>query len=404
VPLYHYYGVDRTGGKTNGTVDAPNEGELRVILRSRGIRPTKISGAGAAGDLLKFFTGDSSPIPIAVLVPFTNQLYILINSGIPLVQALEILVEQVDHLRLKKIVKELRERISAGSFLWEALNSYPGAFPKLYISLVRAGEASGALDAMFKRLSRYLEDTDRLQKMVKSALIYPAFMVVMAVGVVTLMMIFVIPTLKDLITSSGGELPLPTKIVIAMSNFLIANILYLLIGTGLVLFLGTRYFRTQEGRAIYQTFMFRAPLFGVLMQKAGVARFSRTLATLLSSGINLLDAIDICKNTVDNSVIENSIEKIRKEVENGKPLATTMKKLPVFPKMATQMIAVGESTGSLDKMLERVADYYEQDVEVMIQGLSKLIEPLMIAVIGAIVGGILIAMYLPIFKMAGSAG
>jgi type IV pilus assembly protein PilC len=304
---------------------------------------------------------------------------------------------------MKGIISTLKEKVSSGTYFWEALSGYPKVFPKLYIALIRAGEASGSIDQMLKRLSRYLEDNERLRKMLKSAMMYPIIVVSIAVGVIALMLIFVIPTFEELLKTSGQELPGPTQFVITMSHMLVDNIVYILVGGGTAGYLVFRYIRSDEGRAFLDRALFRAPLFGDLMQKGGVARFSRTMQTLLSSGVNLIDAIDICKATIDNAVLEEAVGKIRADVEGGKTLGTVVAKLGVFPKMAIQMISVGESTGNLDKMLEKIADFYEEEVETIIGGLTKLIEPIMLVFLGTAVGGLMVAMYLPIFKLAGGA-
>jgi len=353
LPNYQYWGVDRLGKKLNGRLEAPNETEVRAILRGRGIRPVRITSIRApTASFLERLQGGIRPVKVSVLVPFTSQLYVLVNSGIPMVQALDVLIEQIDDRGLKNIVTGVKEKVSGGSYFWESLNAYPGAFPRLYIALIRAGEASGALDTMLKRLSRYLEDADRLVRMVKGAMMYPIFVIAAAIGVISIMLVFVIPKMKEMLVQNNQELPLPTQFVVNLSDFLLHNALVIGGVTVLTIFLVSAYFRSQEGRAFYQNAMFRVPLFGTLMQKSGVARFCRTMSTLLSSGINLLDAIDICKNTVDNVVLENAIGKIRKEVEGGKNISEVLRNVPVFPKMVVQMIAVGESTGNLDKMMD----------------------------------------------------
>jgi len=403
---FEYQGVDKTGKKIKGKRDALDEGELRMVLRREGIRPTQISKAGAATsfDFNSFFKTGAKSVGTEAVVSFTRQLQILISSGIPLVQGLDILVEQTNDTSLRAIVIEVREKVSQGAFLWEALNGYPQAFPKLYVALIRAGESSGSTDQMLKRLSRYLEDGARLKKMLKSAMMYPVIIVIIAIGVIALMLIFVIPKFEEMLTSSGQELPLPTLMLIKASHWIINNIHYIILVISVSSYVSFRYGKSDEGKAFIDRIFFRVPIFGVIMQKGGIARFARTLQTLLSSGLNLIDAVDICKATIDNAVLEEAVGKIRKDVEEGKTLGSVINKMVVFPKMAVQMISVGESTGNLDKMLEKVADFYEEDVEEAIKGITKLIEPFIIVFLGVTVGGILIAMYLPIFKLAETAG
>jgi type IV pilus assembly protein PilC len=404
MPEFIYRGVDKAGKKVEGKLEAPNEGELRMVLRGMGIRPTKVSTAGAMNtDIVTLFGGGARGVPAESLVVFTRQLQVLIGSGIPIVQGLEILVDQTSQATLKSVITAVKERVSQGSYFWEALGAYPNVFPKLYISLIRAGEASGSMDQMLKRLSRYLEDSDRTKKLVKSAMMYPIIVMAIGAGVVSLMLIFVIPKFEEMLSNAGQTLPLPTQIVISSSHFLADNIIYILCGIAASVYFGTRYAKSAEGKAVIDRILFWLPIFGPMIQKSGVARFSRTMQTLLSSGVNLIDAIEICRSTIDNAVLEDAVGKIRAEVEAGKTLGMVVGKISVFPKMAAQMISVGESTGNMDKMLEKVADFYEMEVEALVGGLTKLIEPFVLVFLGGTVGGILISMYLPIFKLAGGA-
>lgn len=403
MPEFQYVGVDKFGKKTEGRIEAANEGELRMMLRGRGIRPVRLGKVGLLqadlGTMLK--RGGGTSVSTANLALFTRQLHVLVASGIPLVQALEILGDQSSDTALRRIVPVVKEKVSQGAFLWEALNSYPKAFPKIYVALVRAGEASGAMDSILERLSRYLESSNKLQKMVKSAMMYPVIVGSIGMGVIVVMLAFVIPRFESMLKSTGGDLPTPTKMVIQISHFLSGNFFLLTLLAVGVGFFFARFRQTPEGRAVIERFQFTMPLFGSLVQKSSVARFCRTLSTLIVSGVNLIDAIEICRTAAGNIVVENSVVTLRKEVEMGKSIGAVMGKLSAFPKMASQMVSVGESTGSLEKMLERVADFYESDVEILVSGLSRLIEPLMLVVMGGIIAGIMISMYLPIFKMAG---
>jgi type IV pilus assembly protein PilC len=304
---------------------------------------------------------------------------------------------------MKAVAIEIRDKVSSGSYLWQTLQAYPNIFPKLFVALIRAGEASGSMDQMLKRLCRYLEDADRLRKMLKSASMYPIIVVSIGIGVISLMLIFVIPKFEELLKGSGQALPAPTQFIIDLSHFLVANIVYIIVGGVALYYMVSRYFKSEEGRAFRDRALFRAPLFGNIMQKGGVARFSRTMQTLLVSGVNLIDAIDICKSTIDNAVLEAAVGTIRSEIESGKTLGAVVGRLTVFPKMATQMISVGEQTGNLDQMLDKVADFYEAEVETLVAGITKLIEPFVLVFLGGTVGGLMIAMYLPIFKLAGGA-
>ncbi len=331
---FSYQGVDKAGKKVAGKLEGASEGELRMKLRDIGIRPTRI--AKADGGLSKALPGgkkmNTASVPLPILLAFTRQLQVLIGAGIPLVQGLELLVEQSTNATMKSVALEVKDKVSSGTYLWQALGAYPKVFPKLYVALIRAGEASGSMDQMLKRLGRYLEDADRLQKMVKGAMMYPAIVISIGVGVVSLMMVFVIPKFEALLKSNGQELPLPTQMVINLSHFMINNILFILVGAAVFGYLLKNYLKSDEGKAVIDRTMYRAPLFGNLMQKSGIARFARTMQTLLASGVNLIDAIDICRSTIDNAVLEVAMSRIRSDVESGKTLGQVVGKLDVFPK------------------------------------------------------------------------
>jgi type IV pilus assembly protein PilC len=404
MPTFTYEGVDRDRKKVKGSMDATAEGEVRVFLRSQGIRPTYLARAGTGanldlGALLRKYTDN---VTLAQVLSFSRQFQLLMSSGMPIVQGLELLADQSVGT-FKSIILDIRERVSGGSFLWEAFAVYPKVFPKLYISLIRAGEASGSLEQMFKRLCRYMEDADRIRKMVKGAMVYPIVVLSIGMGVAGMMVVFVIPKFEEMLKGTGKKLPAPTQFFIDLSHFMIGNLYPLVFGSIVTIYVLRRYFTSDEGRAFLDRVVFVIPIFGPLSQKSGVARFARTLQTCTTSGVSLLDALDICRMTIDNVVLEAAMAKIRSEVENGKTLGAVVAQIPIFPKMASQMISVGESTGNLDKMLEKVADLYESEVEMLAAGLGKAIEPFVIVFLGAIVGGIMIAMYLPVFQMGGGA-
>ena len=340
MPEYSFEGVDKKGTKVTSKLEAPTENDLRMILRQKGIRPTRIKKQNMMNsDLGQVFSGGA--IPHQMIVIFTRQLFVLINSGIPLMQSLDILHEQSATPQVKAVLGSIRDRVSKGSYLWESLAAHPKTFTKLYIALIRAGEASGSLDAMLKRLSRYLEDAERLRKQVKGAMIYPMAVVIVGVLVIGVMLAFVIPKFEEMLKGNHQELPLPTQIVITASHFMINNLGVLVGGTGISVFLLLRYFRSDEGRAVQDRIFFNMPIFGPIIRMAGIARFSRTLQTLLTSGVNLLDAIEICRCAIDNAVLEEATAKIRTDIEGGQTLGMSIKKIPVFPKMTYQMIQVG---------------------------------------------------------------
>jgi type IV pilus assembly protein PilC len=403
MPTFNYQGVNKAGKKVNGAIEAVEEGQVRMQLRSMGIRPTRIGMGGSTQDLGAIFRSSASKSSLSLIqiLIFTRQLGVLISAGIPVVQGLEILADQALERGPKLIYNGIKEKVSGGSFMWEAMSGYPNAFPKMYIALIRAGEASGSIDQMLLRLGKYLENTEKLRRLVKGAMMYPAIVSIIGVGVIVLMMIFVIPKFEEILGQNHQEMPGPTQFVIDASHFLIHNFMTLLGAIVTAVFLILRFMKTEEGRKLFDRLLFKAPLFGSLMQKSGTARFSRTMGTLLVSGVNLIDAIDICKATINNAVLEEAVGKVRDEVEAGKTLGFVLGRLNVFPRMAIQMISVGEATGSLDTMLDKVATFYEEEVESAVNAMSKLMEPIVIVVLGGSVGGMMIAMYLPIFKAAG---
>jgi type IV pilus assembly protein PilC len=406
VAEYMYTAADRNGKKIEGKLEANSEGELRMSLRSQGLRPVKISKANLSqvdiGTYLRQLTGGAAGVSTERLMNFIRQLQIMINSGVPLVQALELFYDQESDPTLKRILASAKEKINSGSFLWECFAAYPNVFEKVFIALVRAGENSGTLDVMLKRIGKYLENSYRLKKLIKSSMTYPVTVTVIAVGVVSMMLTVVIPKFEEMIVGSGGELPGPTKFVIFLSHWMSSHIVSLAIGLAAAFFLGRAYAKTPDGRIIIQKTMMNMPLFGDLIIKSGVARFSRTMSTLLQSGVPLVDSMDICRSAADHIAFEDALTEMKKEIELGSSFTNCMVRQKVFPKMATQMASVGENTGNLDKMLEKVADFYEEEVENSIQGMMKMIEPLMMVFMGGVVGGLMIAMYLPVFQMAGS--
>jgi type IV pilus assembly protein PilC len=336
---------------------------------------------------------------------FIKQLQTMIASGVPLIQAIELFYDQESHPYLKSILASCRDRINGGSFLWEAFSAYPDTFERVFIALVRAGESSGTLDVMLKRVGKYLENSYRLKKLIKSSLNYPITIVVIASGVIALMLTVVIPKFEAMLSSAGQSLPAPTQFVIDLSHAVTNNIWAILGVLGAGFFLGRTYLKSQEGKIVVQRLAMNIPIFGALIIQSGVARFARTLSTLLASGVPLVDSLEICKSAATHIAFEDAIGAMKREVELGATFSNAMvRQQSLFPKMAVQMTLVGENTGNLDKMLDRIAEYYEEEVEVSVQGMLKLIEPIMLVVMGGIVGGLLISMYLPVFQMAGATG
>jgi type IV pilus assembly protein PilC len=397
MPNFKYEGQNRQGQKISGTVTLPNEAEVRVFLRQQGVRPTSIEGEGLFNKDLKFFQKGVTDAEVSIM---TRQLAVMVGSGVPLMQAIDILQTGEKNPTLKKTLQDIQESISGGSPLWEAMAKHKKIFSHLYIYLVRAGETGGALDLILNRLAKYLDDYVKLVRMVKGAMIYPA--AVLSVGaLVTLgLLTFVVPQFEQMITASGGKLPFLTLVVITISHFCSNNFVFIFggIAGGVIAFQKWR--KSDEGKKQWDRIVLASPLFGDLVKKSATARFSRTLGTMLTSGVNLIDAIEICKMTIDNSVIEEALGKVREEISSGKTIALPLAQSKIFPSMVIQMINVGENTGTLDQMLLKIAEFYEAEVEVVVSNLSKLIEPLVLVLLGGIVAFILIAMYLPVFNIA----
>lgn len=397
MPIFNYEGQKKTGEKVKASVNLPTEGEVRIFLRQQGIRPTKIEAQSVFNADIKLFGGGVKDTEVAIM---TRQLAVMVGSGVPLLQAFDILQQGEKNPTLKRALQQISEGIAAGSPLWESMSKQKDIFNHLYVYLVRAGEMGGALDLILNRLAKYLDDNVRLLRMIKGAMVYPAAVCVVGGGVTFGLLAYVVPQFEQMITSSGGELPQLTKMVISMSHFCQANALFIIGGAvgGGVSF--ARWKRTKTGKQIWDRFMLTVPLFSDLVIKGSTARFSRTLGTMLTSGVNLIDAIEICKMTIDNTVIEEALSRVKDEISSGKTIALPLAQAKVFPPMVIQMINVGENTGTLDQMLIKVADFYEAEVEAVVGGISKLIEPLVLVVLGGMVAFILIAMYLPVFNIA----
>ena len=366
------------------------------VILTKAIAKSKVATKGKVGRGKKV-----KPVQIAI---FTRQLSTMINSGLPLVQSLDILSGQLESAPLRAITREMKEKIEGGARFAEALRDYPNCFDDLYVSLVVAGEEGGMLDSILVRLSNYMEKTERLKKKVKSALIYPSAIVVVAIGVVLVLLLFVIPVFENMFTSFGKALPAPTQIVIGLSKLVKAYIVYMIIAAAAGAFLFRRYYKTGPGRRTVDRASLKIPVVGQLLQKASVARVTRTLSTLLSSGVSILESLLIVSKTAGNRVIEDALVQAREDVSEGKSVSEPLKASGVFPPMTVQMIQIGESTGALDSMLNKVADFYEEDVDTLVTNLTSLLEPVLMVFLGVVLGGLVIAMYLPIFKLGDVVG
>jgi type IV pilus assembly protein PilC len=398
MPVFTYRGTNRTGASVAGEMAASNKTELQGLLRRQQITPTKMSEKGKEFNL-PTFGGGVSPKELAV---FTRQFSVMIDAGLPLVQCLEILSSQQENKTFQKVLTGTRSAVESGSTLSTAMKQYPKVFDPLYSNMVEAGETGGILDTILQRLSTYIEKNVKLQRAVKSALVYPIGVLTIAAGVIILLLWKVVPVFANLFAGMGVDLPLPTKIVIALSHF-VGSIFGLLIVVGAVaIIVGLKvWYGTAQGRLAIDTVILKLPVLGMLMRKIAVGRFTRTLGTLISSGVPILEGLDITAKTSGNAVVERALNKVRKSLEEGKSLTEPLKESEVFPGMVTQMIAVGEQTGAMDAMLQKIADFYEEEVDAAVKDLLTALEPIMIVFLGTVVGGVVISMYLPLFTLIG---
>src|SRR5215475_2756384 len=398
MPVFTYKGTNRSGVTVSGEINANNKAELQQLLRRQQITPTRMSEKGKEFNVPTFGGGVSAK----ELAVFTRQFSVMIDAGLPLVQCLEILATQQENKTFQKVLTGTRTAVEGGSTLSAAMKQYPKVFDPLYTNMVEAGETGGILDTILQRLSSYIEKNVKLQRAVKSALVYPVGVLTIAAGVITLLLWKVVPIFATLFAGLGVDLPLPTKIVIAMSHF-VGSIFGLLIFIGIIAsVLAIKvWYGTPAGRMAIDTIILKLPILGILMRKIGVARFTRTLGTLISSGVPILEGLDITAKTSGNAVIERALTQVRKSLEEGKSLTEPLKESEVFPGMVTQMIAVGEQTGAMDAMLQKIADFYEEEVDAAVKDLLTALEPIMIVFLGLVVGGVVISMYLPLFSLIG---
>jgi len=396
MPEFDYKGKTLAGAAVAGKLKASSRDDVERVLRQNRILVSSITKRSPEINI-QFGTG----IKKIEISRFTRQFATMIGAGLPMVQCLDVLSTQVENKSLAKIVKEVKEGVSGGATLSEALARHPKIFDQLYTNMVEAGEVGGALDAILVRLAVYREKADKLVRKVKGAMVYPSVVAFVAIAVTVGMLTFIVPVFAKMFGGLNAELPAPTKVILHISNFLQANFLYLILGTvGIVV--GIIYFKkTPTGALYWDKMMLRMPVLGNLVRKSSVARFTRTLGTLLSSGVSILDALDITAKTAGNVVIANAINKSVMSIAEGDTITAPLKESGVFPPMVTQMISVGEKTGGLDEMLNKIADFYDEEVDDAVTALTSVIEPIIIVFMGVVIGGIMIAMYLPMFDIIG---
>jgi len=399
---FTYVGKTKQGAVRKGDLTAKTREEAAEQLRRQNVIVSSLLEVKAPEGILQRLSlgGGVGDKEIAV---FTRQFATMINAGLPLVQCLEILSTQTENKIFAKAIAEIKFDVEAGSTFADALKKHPKIFDELYVNLVHAGEVGGLLDTILGRLAKHIEKAMKLKSQIKSAMVYPAAIMGVAVIVITVLLIFVIPIFAHMfLEMSGGKVGLPfaTQVVIDVSNFMKSNILFLIMGAAALVYAIKRYYATPKGRLIMDRFFLRVPVMGDLIRKAAVAKFTRTLGTLITSGVPILEGLTITSKTAGNKVVEGAILMARQSISEGKTVAEPLAKSGVFPSMVTHMISVGEATGALDAMLGKIADFYDEEVDASVAALTALLEPMMMVFLGTIIGFIVIAMYLPIFKMA----
>jgi type IV pilus assembly protein PilC len=389
-------GRSPAGEVLSGELQAEDKQELINQLRKRRILITSVQPKSMANKEIRL---RPPRVTVRELGIFTRQFATMINAGLPLVQCLNILGQQADNEFFKKVILDVMASVESGSTLAEAMGKHEKVFSRLYVNMVDAGESGGILDIIFQRLSTYLEKAEALRRKVKGALTYPAIVVIVALGATTFMLMFIIPTFAKMFTDFGGTLPLPTRVVMGLSDFL-RGYWWALLG-GIIGFVAgfKAYYRTPAGRMNVDRLSLKAPVLGTVIRKSSVARFTRTLGTLISSGVPILDGLEITARTAGNAVVEKAIVQTRGSISEGNTIAEPLAGCGVFPPMVVQMISVGEQTGALDEMLNKIADFYDDEVDAAVEAMTSVIEPAMIVIMGVVVGGMLIAMYLPMFKL-----
>jgi type IV pilus assembly protein PilC len=404
MPKFSWEGKTRTGAVQKGDMEAPSEAVVTAQLRRQGIMPSSIKERGKGLDVELKIPGMQPKVTTKDLVVFTRQFATMIDAGLPLVQCLDILGKQQDNKTFKKILISVKESVESGSTFADALKKHPKPFDELYVNLVAAGEVGGILDTILNRLAAYIEKALKLKKQVKSAMTYPTTIIGIAFVVIAVILVFVIPAFEKMFADFGGALPMPTQMVIKLSNF-IQDYILLIIGSIVgIIFISKRIYRTKKGREKIDDFALKLPVFGVLIRKVAVAKFTRTLGTMMSSGVPILDGLDIVAKTAGNKTVEKAIYKVKQSISEGKTIAEPLTNSGVFPSMVCQMIAVGEQAGALDTMLNKIADFYDDEVDDAVGNLTAMMEPMLMLFLGTTVGGLVVAMYLPIFKLAGAVG
>jgi type IV pilus assembly protein PilC len=400
MPVYQWVGTNRKSETRKGEMVASNESTVRSNLMRLKITPTKIKKKPK--DLFENVSWLQPKVKEKDIILFARQFSTMIDAGLPIIQCLEILTTQQSNKTFKRMIKEIKEQVEGGATLAEALKRFPKHFDDLFVNMIAAGEAGGILDAILRRLAAYMEKAAKLKSQVKGAMTYPIVTLIIAAVVLGVILVFVIPVFEEMFADFGGELPVPTQIVVKMSEVVKSKILYIIIGLFILGFALRKFYATEKGQDVVDDVVLKIPVFGELLRKVAVAKFTRTMGTMLASGVAILEALDIVAKTSGNRTIERAIYDVRSGIAEGRTMADPLAESGVFPAMVCQMISVGESTGALDAMLEKIADFYDEEVDQAVENLTSLIEPFMLVFLGVTIGGLVVAMYLPIFKMAGA--
>ena len=400
--IYLWEGRTKKGELRKGEIEAADEAAVRIRLRRQGLRPARIRKKPK--DLLENIPLFQQKVKEKNVVVFARQFSTMIDAGLPLIQCLDILGSQEPNKTFAKVIMSIKEDIEGGSTLTDALKKHPKIFNELFVNLVDAGETGGILDVILARLAAYMEKAMKLKSKIRGAMTYPASVLVISIGVIALLLLKVVPVFQNMFESAGSALPVPTQFLINASEFIQHYILFIIGAVVIVVLAFRKYYSTERGRVLVDGLILKTPVFGPLLNKVAVAKFTRTLATMISSGVPILEGLEIVSRTAGNKVVENALMKTRKSISEGRTIAEPLEEAAIFPSMVVQMIAVGEATGALDTMLGKIADFYDDEVDAAVGAMTALLEPFMMVFLGGVVGGMLIAMYLPIFQMASIVG
>jgi type IV pilus assembly protein PilC len=400
--VFIWEGKNKKNENQKGEIDAPDENAVRIHLKRLQITPVKIKKKPK--DIFENVSFLQPKVQQTDVIIFARQFSTMIDAGLPLIQCLDILYSQQENKTFKAILKSIKDNVEGGSTLADSLRKYPAQFDDLFVNMVAAGEIGGILDVILQRLAGFMEKAAELKARVKGALTYPIIVIVIAVAVVLVILVFVIPVFEKMFADFGSALPVPTQIVVNMSQA-VKSKFYLIIGAIVGFVIAFKKFKaTEKGTYIFDDVILKTPVFGPLLRKVAVAKFTRTLGTMLSSGVSIIEALDIVAKTSGNKIIEESVYRVRSGIMEGRTMADPLAETGVFPSMVVQMIAVGEQTGALDTMLEKIADFYDKEVDQAVENLTAMIEPFMMVFLGVTIGGLVVSMYLPIFKIAGAIG